>query len=138
MDDVASVVGTERADINMREYDAVDMEIEGERGRNLVNELAATDRLSEALDLAPSMLASRATKMFTEGDGQARMSEERALAMVPTLYLLNLAREAVAELFSHTSACDLVLGGWSSCSSRAPCAPDGNYIFTLAGHSRST
>ena len=75
MDDVASVVGTERADINMREYDAVDMEIEGVRGRNLDNELAATDGLGEAFDLAPSMLASRATKMFTEGDGQPRMSD---------------------------------------------------------------
>ena len=28
------------------------------------------------------------------------------------------------------------LGGWSSCSGRASCAPDGNYLCTLAGHSR--
>ena len=101
MEDAASVAGTERVDIRMREDDAVDMEIDGERGVNLENELAAADGLGEALDLKPSMLASRETRMFTEGIGKPRRSEEPAIATKPTLWLVKLAKEAVSELFVH-------------------------------------
>ena len=101
MEDAASVAGTERVDIRMREYDAVDMEIDGERGVNLENELAAADGLGEAFDLTPSMMASRATCMFTEGNGKPRGSEEPAIATKPTLWLVKLAKEAVSELFVH-------------------------------------
>ena len=99
--DTASVAGTERVDINMREHGATDMEMEGERGRNLENELAAADGLGAAFDLQPAMLAVRATKMFTEGDGKPRRSREPALATTPTLWLVKLAKEAVSELFQH-------------------------------------
>ena len=101
MEDAASVAGTERVAIRMREHDAVDMEIDGERGVNLENELAAADGLGEAFDLTPSMMASRATCMFTEGNGKPRGSEEPAIATKPTLWLVKLAKEAVSELFVH-------------------------------------
>ena len=47
------------------------------------------------------------------------------------------ANKAVEEMRWHHAVLDQ-LGGWSLCSGRAPCAPDGNYLFRLAGHSMST
>ena len=76
-DDSRSVTGTARVDTREREYGALDMEIEGERGLNLENELSAADGLGEAFDLTPSMLALRATKMFTEGGGKPRRCQSR-------------------------------------------------------------
>ena len=99
--DALSDAGTARVDARVREYGAVNMELEGERGINLENELAAADGLGAAFDLVPSMLALRATKMFTEGDGKPSRSNEPALATKPTLRLTKLAKEAVAELFRH-------------------------------------
>ena len=40
--------------------------------------------------------------------------------------------KAVAEMRWHHAVLDQ-LGGCSSCSGRASCAPDGNYLFTLTG-----
>ena len=101
MNDALSDAGTARVDTRVRESGAVDMELEGERGLNLENELAAADGLGAAFDLVPSMLALRATKMFTEGDGKPSRSDEPALAAQPTLRLTKLAKEAVSELFEH-------------------------------------
>ena len=57
----------------MRDSIAIDdMEIEGERGLNLENDLMTSDGFGEAMELVPSQLASRATKMFTEGNGAPR------------------------------------------------------------------
>ena len=101
VNDARSDAGTARVDARVRESGAVDMELEGERGLNLENELAAVDGLGAAFDLVPSMLALRATKMFTEGDGKPSRSDEPALAAQPTLRLTKLAKEAVSELFEH-------------------------------------
>ena len=101
MNDALSDAGTARVDTRVRESGAVDMELEGERGLNLENELAAADGLGAAFDLVPSMLALRATKMFTEGDGKPSRSDEPVLAAQPTLRLTKLAKEAVSELFEH-------------------------------------
>ena len=76
-DDARSVTGTVRVDTRKREFGALDMEIEGERGLNLENELSAADGLGEAFDLTPSMLALRATKMFTERCARNSFSETR-------------------------------------------------------------
>ena len=101
INDALSDAGTARVDTRVRASGAVDMELEGERGLNLENELAAADGLGAAFDLVPSMLALRATKMFTEGDGKPSRSDEPALAAKPTLRLIKLAKEAVSELFEH-------------------------------------
>ena len=101
MQDDASDAGTVRAGTHTRENEAVDMEIEAELDRNLENDLAAADGFGEAMDLVPSQLSSRATKMFTEGIGAPRRSGEHKIAKKPTLWLVKLAREVVAELFAH-------------------------------------
>ena len=125
MEDAASVAGTERVAIRMREHDAVDMEIDGERGVNLENELAAADGLGEAFDLTPSMMASRATCMFTEGNGKPRGSEEPAIATKPTLWLVKLAKEAVSELFVHHRDEALCSPSMPSSPPRATCSARG-------------
>ena len=99
-DDTASVC-TMGAGRHARAADATAMEFEIEEGGNLENELVAADDLGEVMDIAPSQLTLRATKMFTEGSGAPHMSKEPCLASDPTLWLIKLAKEAVSELFAH-------------------------------------
>ena len=85
-----------------REGDEGDhLEIEGEEGGNLENDLVAAYDLGEVMDMTPSQLTLRATKMFVEGDGAPSMSKERKIATYATLWLVKLAKEAVDELFDH-------------------------------------
>ena len=77
------------------------MELDGEEGGNLENDLAACDDLGEVMDIQPSMVTLRATKMFTEGNGAPCMSKEPPLTSSATLWLVKLAKEAVFELFEH-------------------------------------
>ena len=101
MDDARSHAGTVRVRDRKRSIDAVDEEVDSEGGINLENELSAVVGLDEAMELQPSMLSSRAAKMFTEGDGAPRTSGGEVIATVPTLWLVKLGMEAVNELFKH-------------------------------------
>ena len=101
MDDARSHAGTVRVRDRKRSIDAVDEEVDSEGGLNLENELSAVFGLDEAMELQPSMLSFRATKMFTEGDGAPRTSGGEAIATVPTLRLVKLGMEAIKELFKH-------------------------------------
>ena len=80
------------------------MELEDDPGLTIANDLMMADGFGEAMDLNPSMLASRATKMFMEGAGAPRQSHEPALATTPTLWLVKLARQAVSDLFGQHRA----------------------------------
>ena len=75
------------------------MEIEGEEGGNLENDLVAAEDLGELMDITPSQVTLRATKMFTEGDGAPCTSQEPAITTSATPWLINLAKEAVWQLF---------------------------------------
>ena len=97
-DDASSVVGS-RVTTGQHMTGAFDTELEGESGLNLEKDLMAADGLGEAMGLLPSMLAGRATKMFTGGNGAPRRSQEPELATSPTPWLIKLAKEAVHELF---------------------------------------
>lgn len=88
------------------------MEIEGEEGGNLENDLVAAEDLGEVMDITPSQVTLRATKMFTEGGGAPRMSKEPALAHDPNLWLVKLSKEAVSELFEHRY--DEVQSSWGA------------------------
>ena len=78
---------------------AAEMEIEDESDRNLEQDLSATGGFREHIDLIPSMLTARATKMFIGGAGAARTSQEPAIATSATHWLIKLAKEAVWQLF---------------------------------------
>ena len=78
---------------------AAEMEIEDESDRNLEQDLSAADGFGEHMDLIPSMLTARATKMFTGGAGGARASGEPAVATFVTPWLIKLAKETVSQLF---------------------------------------
>jgi hypothetical protein len=88
------------------------MEIEGEEGGNLENDLVAAEDLGEVMDITPSQVTLRATKMFTEGGGAPRMSKEPALAHDPNLWLVKLSKEAISELFEHRY--DEVQSSWGA------------------------
>ena len=75
------------------------MEIEGQEGGNLENDLVAAEDLGELMDITPSQVTLRATKMFTEGDGAPCTSQEPAITTSATPWLINLAKEAVWQLF---------------------------------------
>ena len=75
------------------------MGIEGQEGGNLENDLVAAEDLGELMDITPSQVTLRATKMFTEGDGAPCTSQEPAITTSATPWLINLAKEAVWQLF---------------------------------------
>ena len=69
MDDDASQVGEGRVRPRTGMNQGVAMDIDEMEPRNMENDLVAADGLGELMELKPAMLAVRATKMFTEGDG---------------------------------------------------------------------
>ena len=74
MDDDASQVGEGRTRPRTGMNQGVAMDIDEMEPRNMENDLVAADGLGELMELKPAMLAVRATKMFTEGDGAPRVS----------------------------------------------------------------
>ena len=74
MDDDASQVGEGRVRPRTGMNQGVAMDIDEMEPRNMENDLVAADGLGELMELKPAMLAVRATKMFTEGDGAPRVS----------------------------------------------------------------
>ena len=99
MQDDAVSVCTARGQDHRRGHDAAAEDIEADPALNIEKDLMTADAFSEGMELVPSMLASRAALMFTNGVGQSTRSKEPALATVPTRWLLKLAKEAVSELF---------------------------------------
>ena len=99
MDDDAASVCDRRVRPRVHGSDGSAMDVDAEPPLNIENDLMTADGFGEAMDLVPSMLASRATIMFAEGDGKPRQSGADKLAAAPTPWLLKLAKEAVAELF---------------------------------------
>ena len=99
MQDDAISVCTARGHDHRRGHNAAAQEIEANPARNIKNDLVTADAFAEGMDLVPSMLASRAALMFTNGVGQPTRSKEPALAAVATRWLLKLAKDAVSELF---------------------------------------
>ena len=74
MQDDASQVGGTRVQPRTGMTEGIAMGTEDMDQRNLENDLVAADGLGEAMELVPAMLTTRATKMFTEGDGAPRVS----------------------------------------------------------------
>ena len=84
MQDDTGTVCDERVRPRREGAEGPDVEIEGEEGGNLENNLAAADDLGEVMNITPSQITLRATKMFMEGGGAPRTSKEPALANDPT------------------------------------------------------
>ena len=101
MNDDAGSVCTERVQSRKRPLEGEVMEMEGPSVLNIEKDLMTAEGFGEAMDLVPSMLAARATRMFTNGDGKPRTSGEDKIATVPTRWLLKLAKDATFELFTH-------------------------------------
>ena len=74
MQDNVSVCHTEEVEPRTGMPMATPMELEDEPGLTISNDLMMADGFGEAMDLNPSMLASRATKMFMEGTGAPRQN----------------------------------------------------------------
>ena len=94
-DDTESIC-TQRVHTNEKDSDDVATELSSVAPLNLANEVITTDSFEDGMSLLSSVVAARATKMFTEGDGAPRTSREGAIVKEPTLWLVKIAREVVA------------------------------------------
>ena len=99
-DDTESIC-TQRVCTNEKDSDDVATELSSVAPLNLANEVIATYFFEDCMGLPSSIVAPRATKMFTEGDGAPRTSGDDAILKKPTRWLIKVAREVVAELFKH-------------------------------------
>ena len=68
------------------------------------NEAVTSFDLDIKIGLSRSIMATRATKMFTEGNGAPRTSGLSKIATKVTLYMIKLAKEIVLEPTSSSSS----------------------------------
>lgn len=98
LDSQTQRVWDESSTIDLREAAVADFEV-----RNLSYMMVATNGPEDAEELLPPVdavvMRSRASAMFTGGDGVPGQSGEEKLAGAPSMQLIKTAKEAVHELF---------------------------------------